>query len=67
MTKTIQIVIDPKSKITMTTEGYTGTECQEASKMFERLGRVVLDTSTEEMYRTNQIQGIVLENGGFHG
>jgi len=66
MTKTIQIRISPQGQATVKTEGYSGTECRDATKIFEDLGRVVSDTATAEMYGTEQIQGIVLENGGNH-
>ena len=66
MTKTIQVRISPQGQFSVKTEGYSGTECRDATKLFENLGRVVRDTATEEMYGTEQIQGIVLENGGNH-
>ena len=59
-------MIDPKSQITVKSEGFSGTECRDATKIFEDMGRVVNDTPTEEMYGMTQIQGLVIENGGTH-
>ena len=66
MTKTIQVRISPQGRFTVETKGYSGTECRDASKIFENLGHVVCDTPTEEMYGMKQIPGIVVENGGTH-
>ena len=50
MSKQIRIRVSPEGETTVKTEGYSGTECLEASKPFERLGRVTSDEITTEMY-----------------
>jgi hypothetical protein len=45
-------VIGPTGDVTITTEGYSGTQCQEATKSLEAaLGKVTKDQATPEMYQ----------------
>jgi len=47
----IKLVIPLKGNPTLTTEGFSGPACKEATRDLERaLGKVVKDTPTTEMY-----------------
>jgi len=57
------IQVNKEGELAVTTKGYAGASCLEASQPFERLGLVVSDEATEEMYNTNeQIQGVFYDD-----
>ena len=64
MTKTIEVVITPQAETTVTTRGFVGAECREASQPIERaLGVQTKEQLTSEYYasqaaETQQQQGL---------
>lgn len=51
--KTITVTIDPSGRVTVTTSGYSGRECLDASGPMEQaLGATVETERTSEFYRT---------------
>ena len=51
--KTIEIVISPTGQSTVTTKGFTGSSCREASRIIEQaLGKKTEETLTPEFYAT---------------
>lgn len=57
MTKQIEIVIAPDGKSTVTTKGYTGSSCQDASKFLEKaLGQVEADKKTADYFADSNSQ-----------
>ncbi len=57
MSKTIEIIVSPKGETTVTTKGFIGAECREASKFLESaLGQRLQETLTGEFYQTAQQQ-----------
>lgn len=52
MTKTIEIIVSPKGDATVTTKGFTGGECREASKFIEgALGSRTAEHLTAEFHQ----------------
>lgn len=52
MSKIIEIVISPKGETTVTTKGFAGGECREASKFVEQaLGQRTGERLTGEFYQ----------------
>jgi hypothetical protein len=60
MSKTIEIIISPKGETKLETKGFTGSNCQEASRAFEQaLGAKTSEQLTPEYYaepNTNHIE-----------
>jgi hypothetical protein len=53
MIKTIEIIVSPQGETVVTTRGYVGSECREASKFLERtLGVQTKEQLTSEYYAT---------------
>lgn len=53
--QTIEITVSPKGKTTVTTKGFVGASCREASKFVEEaLGRRSNETLTSEFYQATQ-------------
>ena len=51
--KTIEIVVSPKAETTVTTKGFAGGECREASRFLEQaLGQRAGETLTGEFHQT---------------
>ena len=51
--KTIEIVISPTGQSTVTTKGFTGSSCREASRIIEQaLGQKTQEKLTAEFYAT---------------
>jgi len=51
MTRTIEIVVSPDGETKITTSGYTGASCQNATKALERaLGQVTSEERTPDFY-----------------
>lgn len=57
MAKVIEVVVSATGEITMQTKGYSGGECQQASKWLEQtLGVVTKDRKTAEFFQTETAQ-----------
>jgi hypothetical protein len=55
LNKTIEIVVSPKGETTITTKGFTGPTCREASQFLEQaLGQQTSETLTAEFYQTTE-------------
>jgi len=53
--KTIEIIVSPKGETTVTTKGYTGSSCKEASKFIEQaLGQRTEERLTAEFHQQHQ-------------
>lgn len=53
MSKTIEIIVSPKGETTVTTRGFTGSSCQEASKFIEQaLGQRSNERLTAEFHQS---------------
>ncbi len=51
MARIIEVLVTPKGETTLQTKGYTGSDCQQASKFLENaLGLVTADRKTTEFY-----------------
>jgi hypothetical protein len=57
MDKTVKVKIGLDGSVEVKTEGFTGSECKDATKVLESaLGKVNSDTPTSEMYGVPQRQ-----------
>ncbi len=57
MNKTIEIIVSPKGETTVTTRGFAGSSCRDASKFLEdTLGQRAGETLTGEFHQTEQTQ-----------
>ena len=55
MNQTIEIVVSPKGETTLTTKGFTGPACREASRFLEKsLGQQTSETLTPEFHQTTE-------------
>jgi hypothetical protein len=53
MTRSIEIVISPKGESTVTTRGFTGSSCRDASRFLEQaLGQPVREQLTAEFHQS---------------
>ncbi len=53
MPRIIEVIVSPQGEATVTTQGYAGTDCLEASRFLEQaLGAIVNDRQTAEFYQT---------------
>ena len=53
MTKTIEILVSPQGQAQVQTQGFSGAECQQASKFLEQaLGRRQSEQLTAEFHQT---------------
>ena len=53
--KTIEIIVSPKGETTVTTKGFTGSSCREASKSIEQaLGQRIGERLTAEFHQQHQ-------------
>ena len=51
--KIIEIIVSPQGRTTLTTKGFAGSSCREASKALEQaLGLVQSDRPTAEMHQS---------------
>ena len=51
--KTMEILVSPQGATTITTKGYTGQSCKDATRELEKaLGTVVAEAKTAEYYQT---------------
>ena len=63
MTKIIEIIVSPKGEATVTTKGFAGSSCREASKFVEQaLGQQTSERLTGEFY-AHQTQHEQLREG----
>ena len=57
MTKIIEIIVSPKGEATVTTKGFAGSSCREASKFVEQaLGQQTSERLTGEFHRVSDAQ-----------
>ena len=57
MTKTIEIIVMPNGQTTITTKGFQGSSCREASRFVEQaIGKAVGERTTPEFYQTESAQ-----------
>ena len=55
--KTIEIIVSPKGETTVTTRGFTGSSCREASKFVEKaLGQRTGERLTAEFHHVSEAQ-----------
>ena len=55
MSKVIEVIIAPNGEIKIETKGFSGPECQEASRFLEEaLGKKNAETLTGEFYSAQQ-------------
>ncbi len=53
MSKTIEITVSPTGETSVTTKGFTGSSCRDASKFIEQaLGQQTSETLTAEFHQT---------------
>ncbi len=56
MSKIIEIVVSPKGETTVTTRGFAGSSCRDASKFIEEaLGQRTSETLTTEFHQTQSV------------
>ena len=56
MSKIIEIIVSPQGETTVTTRGFTGSSCQEASKFIEQaLGQRTGERLTTEFHQTDAV------------
>jgi hypothetical protein len=57
MARILEVVVSPTGETTVQTKGFSGGECQQASKWLEEaLGIVKADTKTSEYFNTQPNQ-----------
>lgn len=57
MSTTIEIIVSPKGEATVTTKGFTGSSCKEASKFIEQaLGQQTSERLTAEFHQAQQVE-----------
>jgi hypothetical protein len=55
--KTIEIIISPTGETRIETKGFSGRECQDASRFLEgALGRKTRETLTAEFWQTEEVR-----------
>ena len=55
--KTIEIIVSPKGETTVTTKGFTGSSCREASKLIEQaLGHRTDERLTAEFHAVQSVE-----------
>jgi hypothetical protein len=57
MTKTIEIIVTPKGEITVTTRGFAGASCRDASRFIEQaLGQRLGEQLTAEFRQAQAVE-----------
>lgn len=57
MTRTIEILISPEGETTITTRGFTGSSCREASRAIEQaLGQRIDEQLTAEFHQAPAVE-----------
>jgi hypothetical protein len=52
MPRVIEVIVSPKGETTLQTKGYSGADCQQASRFLEEaLGLVAAERKTTEYYQ----------------
>ncbi|NLF73204.1 MAG: DUF2997 domain-containing protein [Candidatus Anammoximicrobium sp.] len=55
--KTIEIIVSPKGEATVTTKGFTGSSCREASRFIEKaLGQRTEERLTPEFHAVQSVE-----------
>ena len=55
--KTIEIIVSPKGEMTVTTKGFVGASCREASKFVEQaLGQQTGERLTADFHQAQSLQ-----------
>jgi hypothetical protein len=55
--RTIEILVTPKGETTVQTKGFSGSSCQDASKLIEQaLGAKTAEQMTPEFYQAQQLE-----------
>jgi hypothetical protein len=55
--RTIEIIVSPKGETTVTTKGFTGSTCRDASKFVERaLGQRTDERLTAEFHQVQPVE-----------
>lgn len=55
--KSIDVTVSPDGSTRVETHGFTGTECQQASRFLEKaLGQTLKETTTAEFFQQNASQ-----------
>lgn len=55
--KTIEIIVSPKGEIAVTTRGFTGSSCRDASKFVEQaLGQRTDERLTADFHQTQSVE-----------
>lgn len=63
MSKTIQIIVDPKGGTKIETSGFTGSACQDATRALEQaLGAVTGEQLTAEFYAASNDEQVAEQN-----
>jgi Protein of unknown function (DUF2997) len=56
--KSIEILVSPKGETTVTTKGFTGSSCKDASRFIEQaLGEKTGEQLTAEFYESQPVEG----------
>ena len=64
MTNTIEIFVDTKGEATVTTNGFAGSSCRDASKFIEQaLGQRVSEPVTAEFHQTASTGQVIRQQG----
>lgn len=64
MTNTIEILVNTKGEATVTTKGFVGSSCRDASKFIEQaLGQRVSETLTAEFHQTASTGQVIRQQG----
>ena len=57
MTRTIEIIVNPKGETTVTTRGFAGQSCRDASRALEEaLGKRVGEQLTAEFHQASSVE-----------
>jgi hypothetical protein len=57
VTKAIEIIVSPKGETTVTTKGFVGTSCRDASRFIEQaLGKRTGERLTAEFHQSQAVQ-----------
>jgi len=61
--KTIEIIVAPDGETKIETRGFTGSECQQASRFIEQaLGQKIAESLTAEFYSVPQAEQLRQQN-----
>ena len=57
MTRAIEIIVSPKGETTVTTKGFVGASCRDASRFIEQaLGKRTSERLTAEFHQSQAVQ-----------